>query len=112
MVTVFQNIIFGRCEAVLLNTIEFVVYLAVGGLQSEMNSLKSNRSRRKALWISSYSRGGRCNNLFKDLDSRDLTDAEESIIAERVALQQRMLEEYEKREKARQAGAIFNDLGW
>ena len=43
----------------------------------------------------------RCDNLFKDLDSRALTSAEESIIAQRVALQRRMLEEYEKREKAR-----------
>ena len=43
----------------------------------------------------------RCDNLFKDLDSRALTSAEEDIIAQRVALQRRMLEEYEKREKAR-----------
>lgn len=49
----------------------------------------------------------RCDNLFKDLDSRDLTEAEESIIAQRVALQQKMLEEYEKREKARKAGSIL-----
>ena len=43
----------------------------------------------------------RCDNLFKDLDSRALTSAEQDIIAQRVALQRRMLEEYEKREKAR-----------
>ncbi|KAK9905576.1 hypothetical protein WJX75_002376 [Coccomyxa subellipsoidea] len=50
----------------------------------------------------------RCDNLFKDLDSRDLTEAEESIIAQRVALQQKMLEEYEKREKARKVREILN----
>ena len=43
----------------------------------------------------------RNDNLFKDLDSRALTAAEEDIIAQRVALQRRMLEEYEKRERAR-----------
>ena len=43
----------------------------------------------------------RCDNLFRDLDSRALTAAEEDIIAQRVALQRRMLEEYEKRERAR-----------
>ena len=51
--------------------------------------------------------GRRCDNLFKDLDSRDLTEAEETIIAQRVALQQKMLEEYEKREKARKAGSTL-----
>ena len=43
----------------------------------------------------------RCDNLFRDLDSRALTAAEEDIIAQRVALQRRMLEEYERRERAR-----------
>lgn len=43
----------------------------------------------------------RNDNLFRDLDSRALTAAEEDIIAKRVALQRRMLEEYERRERAR-----------
>ena len=43
----------------------------------------------------------RNDNLFRDLDSRALTAAEEDIIAKRVALQRRMLEEYEKRERTR-----------
>ncbi|BDA47156.1 probable transforming growth factor beta regulator 1 at C-terminar half [Coccomyxa sp. Obi] len=50
----------------------------------------------------------KCDNLFKDLDSRNLTDAEENIIAQRVALQQRMLEEYEKREKSRKIREILD----
>ena len=45
----------------------------------------------------------RCDNIFKDLDNRALTTAEKCIIQQRVALQRRMLEEYEKREKARKA---------
>ena len=45
----------------------------------------------------------RCDNIFKDLDNRALTTAEQCIIEQRVALQRRMLEEYEKREKARKA---------
>ena len=43
----------------------------------------------------------RNDNLFRDLDSRALTADEEDIIAKRVALQRRMLEEYERRERAR-----------
>jgi hypothetical protein len=39
--------------------------------------------------------------LFKDLDERALTADEEDIIAKRVALQRKMLEEYEKRDRKR-----------
>ena len=45
----------------------------------------------------------RCDNLFRDLDSRPLTADEEDIIAQRLALQRRMLAEYEAREGARKA---------
>jgi hypothetical protein len=43
----------------------------------------------------------RYDNLFKDLDERALTADEEDIIAKRVALQRKMLEEYEKRDRKR-----------
>ena len=45
--------------------------------------------------------GYRSSNLFKDLEERALTPAEEGIIAQRVALQRRMLQEYEKKEQLR-----------
>ena len=54
----------------------------------------------------------RNDNLFKDLDSRALTAAEEDIIAQRVALQRRMLEEYEKRERARKVPLSLLTVNW
>ncbi|CAD7703988.1 unnamed protein product [Ostreobium quekettii] len=43
----------------------------------------------------------RCDDWFKQLDARNLTDQEQEIIDKRVALQRKMLAEYEKRERAR-----------
>ena len=43
----------------------------------------------------------RSENVFHELRERDLTEAEQAIIAQRCALQRRMLEEYEKRELRR-----------
>jgi hypothetical protein len=45
--------------------------------------------------------GSRTDNLFKELEARELSGAEQDIIAQRVAFQRRMLEEYEKRERQR-----------
>ena len=39
--------------------------------------------------------------MFRDLEGRALTAGEETIIAQRVALQRSMAEEFEKRERAR-----------
>lgn len=43
----------------------------------------------------------RSSNLFKQLDSRDLTPAEQAVIDQRVALQRRMFQAFEKQETAR-----------
>ncbi|RMZ52589.1 hypothetical protein APUTEX25_000708, partial [Auxenochlorella protothecoides] len=40
-------------------------------------------------------------NLFQDLETRTLTTREQDIISQRVALQRRLFEEYEKREMVR-----------
>ncbi len=39
--------------------------------------------------------------MFRDLEGRSLTVDEESIIAQRVALQRKMADEFDRREKAR-----------
>ncbi len=46
---------------------------------------------------------GRSDDLFMELDRRSLTSEEEGIIAARLALQRRMLAEYERRERMRKA---------
>ena len=45
-------------------------------------------------------------NVFRDLDRRELTDEENKIIQQRVALQRKMLEEYQKREEKRKASTL------
>ncbi|KAF8065639.1 hypothetical protein HT031_003240 [Scenedesmus sp. PABB004] len=48
----------------------------------------------------------RTDNIFKQLDERSLTDDEQRIIHQRVELQRRLLEEYEKREQRRKVGEL------
>ncbi len=43
--------------------------------------------------------------MFRDLEGRALTTEEEAIIAQRVALQRNMAEEFERRERARKVRA-------
>lgn len=45
----------------------------------------------------------RTEDLFRDLEGRALTAEEEGIIAQRVALQRSMNEQFERRELARKA---------
>lgn len=45
----------------------------------------------------------RCQHLFREMDSRSLTEEEEAIIQKRVQAQQDMLREYEKRDRKRKA---------
>ncbi|KDD74124.1 hypothetical protein H632_c1550p0, partial [Helicosporidium sp. ATCC 50920] len=42
-------------------------------------------------------------NIFQALEKRSLTDREQDIIQQRIALQRRMFEEYEKRERQRKS---------
>ncbi|KAK9824373.1 hypothetical protein WJX72_009819 [[Myrmecia] bisecta] len=49
----------------------------------------------------------RSENLFQELDRRSLTPAEEEIVAQRVALQRKMLEEYEKRDRKRKVQEVM-----
>lgn len=49
----------------------------------------------------------RSSNLFKQLDSRDLTPAEQAVIDQRVALQRRMFQAFEKQEMARKVLAHY-----
>ena len=53
----------------------------------------------------------RSNDLFKELDKRELTVDEESIIKQRVEHQRRMLEEYEKREESRKVRELVDVCG-
>ena len=48
----------------------------------------------------------RCENLFQELRERELSQAEEAIIAQRCALQRRMLQEYERRELRRKVAEL------
>ncbi|GMH41344.1 hypothetical protein BSKO_09254 [Bryopsis sp. KO-2023] len=48
----------------------------------------------------------RSENIFKQLDSRKLTDEESEIIRKRVELQQKMLEAYENRERQRKGNEL------
>lgn len=45
----------------------------------------------------------RCEHVFREMDSRSLTEEEEAIIQKRVQAQQDMLREYEKRDRKRKA---------
>lgn len=49
---------------------------------------------------------GRSSKLFEDLERRALTDKEEKIIAERVALQRSLLQQFETREKRRKVSSM------
>ncbi|KAK9857596.1 hypothetical protein WJX84_011650 [Apatococcus fuscideae] len=47
-------------------------------------------------------------DLFKQLETRSLTEDEESVIQQRVALQRKMFAEYEKRDMARKVAEILS----
>lgn len=49
---------------------------------------------------------GRSSKLFEDLEKRALTEKEEKIIAERVALQRSLLQQFEAREKRRKVSSM------
>lgn len=49
----------------------------------------------------------RTDNLFKQLDERALTKDEERIIEQRVAMQRKLLQEYERREKIRKVQELM-----
>eukprot|EP00887_Chlorella_sp_A99_P007228 scaffold2.g7228.t1 len=48
----------------------------------------------------------RANNLFHTLEQRSLTEEEQGIIEQRVALQRKMFEEYERRERRRKVAEL------
>ncbi|KAK9807622.1 hypothetical protein WJX72_004551 [[Myrmecia] bisecta] len=47
-------------------------------------------------------------DLFKQLESRSLTKEEQNIVTQRVALQRKMFQEYEKRERKRKVAEILS----